>query len=162
MTRTVVDTSALIALLYPDDEYNRRAATLLHETAEDGALLINSIVYAELAADDHFGSPEELDSFLADTGIELATVPREAQFVAGEAFRRYLERRGDGFQCSECGTETVFDCPACEATISARQRLASDFLIGAHAETEDRLLTFDRGFFRDYFEVECRSIKEES
>lgn len=160
MTRTVVDTSALIALLYPDDTHNRRATELLHDAAEDGVLLIDPIVYAELAADAHFGSREQLDAFLDDTGIVLENVPRTAQFEAGVAFQTYLERRGNELQCSECGHETTFDCPSCGATISARRHLASDFLIGAHATTADALLTFDEGFFRDYFDVEVRTVRE--
>lgn len=160
MTRTVVDTSALIALLYPDDEHNRRAASLLRAAAEDGALVINALVYGELAADSHFESRAELDDFLEETGIVLESVPRSAQFEAGEAFQRYLDRRGDQLQCPKCGREATFSCPGCGAMITARQHLASDFLIGAHATAADALLTFDAGFFRDYFDVEVRTVLE--
>ncbi|MFC7157912.1 type II toxin-antitoxin system VapC family toxin [Halomarina halobia] len=159
MTRTVVDTSALIALLSPDDEHNRAAATLLREAAEEGALLVNPVVYAELAADPFFGSRSDLDDFLDDTGIAVEELPRAAQFEAGKAFQRYLDRRGEELQCSECGHETTFQCPDCDASITARQHVAADFLIGAHAATVDALLTFDRGFYRDYFDVTCRTVR---
>jgi predicted nucleic acid-binding protein len=160
MTTTVVDTSALLALLYPDDEHNERAADLLQRAAEDGKLAINSVVYAELAADDTFGSREELDYFLSDTGIAVESLDREVSFRAGEAFQRYLSRRGDSLQCPACGTETTFTCPECGTEITARQHIAADFLIGAHAETADRLLTFDSGFYRDYFDVPVRTVSE--
>lgn len=159
MTRTVVDTSALVALLYPDDTHNEAAASLLHDAAERGALLINPIVYAELAADSFFDTPEALDAFLEDTGIVVESFPRSAQFDAGAAFQTYLDRRGDGLQCTECGHRTTYACPECRAAVTARQHIASDFLIGAHAETADALLTFDAGFFRDYFDVDCLSIR---
>lgn len=158
--RTVVDTSALIALLYPDDAHNERAATLLRAAAEEGALVVNPVVYAELAADSYFGSPDELDAFLDDTGIGVEEIPHEARFAAGEAFGTYLGRRGEALQCSECGHRTTYECPECGATITSRQHVAADFLIGAHAETAGTLLTFDAGFYRDYFDVECRTVRE--
>lgn len=159
MTRTVVDTSALLALLYPNDDHNRRASTLLRDAAESGSLLINPIVYAELAADPFFGSARELDAFLDDIGLVVEDAPREAVFAAGEAFQTYLERRGDGLQCSECGHHTTVPCPECGASVTARQHIAADFLIGAHAATADALLTFDAGFHRDYFDVSCHAIR---
>ena len=159
MTRTVVDTSAVLALLYPDDDHNRRASNRVHEAAQKGALRINPIVYAELAADQFFSSPEELDAFLNDTGIILEELPREAVFVAGESFQRYLQRRGDELQCPSCGDANVYDCPSCGESITARQHIAAGFLIGAHAERADALLTFDQGFFRDYFDVDCIEIQ---
>ena len=159
--RTVVDTSALLALLYPDDAHNERAAELLHDAAEQGALLVNSVVYAELSADDFFESADAVDTFLADTGIRLDDLRREALFAAGEQFQAYLSRRGDELQCPSCGCETLFECPDCGDAISARQHIAADFLIGAHAECDaDALLTFDDGFYRDYFDVECRSVRD--
>lgn len=161
MMQTVVDTSALIALLYPDDAHNDRAATLLREAAEDGTLSVNPIVYAELAADPFFDSVDALDAFLEDTGIVVENVSLEITFAAGEAFRTYLDRRGEELQCSECGHETTYACPECNGSIAARQHIASDFLIGAHAETAGVLLTFDHGFFRDYFDVEIRTVSEQ-
>ncbi|WP_231185879.1 type II toxin-antitoxin system VapC family toxin [Haladaptatus sp. DYF46] len=159
MTRTVVDTSALLALLYPNDEHNRRASTLLRNAAEAGSLLVTPIVYAELAADPFFDSARDLDAFLADIGVVIEDAPREAVFEAGEAFRTYLERRGEELQCSECGHRTTYPCPDCGASVTARQHIAADFLIGAHAATADVLLTFDAAFHRDYFDVECESIR---
>lgn len=158
MTRTVVDTSALVALLSPDDVHNEAAASLLYDAAERGALLVNPVVYAELAADPFFDTSEALDAFLDDTGIVVEAIPRSAQFDAGTSFQTYLDRRGDGLQCSECGHQTTYVCPECEAEITARQHVASDFLVGAHAELNDALLTFDSGFYREYFDVECLSI----
>ena len=158
MTRTIVDTSVLLALLYPDDEHNESASSLLHDTAEIGALLINPIVYAELAADSFFETAADIDAFLDDTGIVLTPFPDEALFAAGDAFATYLERRGSALQCPECGRETTLECPDCNTTITARQHIAADFLIGAHAERADELLTFDSGFYRDYFDVTCRTV----
>lgn len=153
MTRTVVDTNVLLGLLYPDDSHNERAASALQEAYQRGALLVNSVVYAELAADDCFATPAELDTFLRDTGIAIEELSADARFAAGEAFQTYLDRRGDGLQCSECGTEATYECRECGAGITARQHIAADFLIGAQAGYQaDALLTFDQGFYRDYFD----------
>ena len=83
-------------------------------------------------------------------------------FGAGKAFEQYLERRGEELQCPECGHETVFDCPNCEASITARQHVPADFIIGAHATSDcDRLLSFDAGFFRDYFDIEMLTVEQD-
>lgn len=157
---TVVDTSALLALLYPDDVQNDRAAHLLQAASEAGKVAINRVVYSELAADATFDSRENLEYFLEDTGIAVATLTNDVAFRAGEAFSTYLDRRGETLQCPTCGTETTFDCPSCGTEITARQHVAPDFLIGAHAESTGRLVTFDDGFYRDYFDVELWTVSD--
>lgn len=150
---TVVDTSALLALLYDEGRETDVSESLASEAAE-GPLVINPVVYAELAADATFGDQEALDYFLDDLGITVETPGKEADFQAGTAFQEYLHRRGDALECPSCGAESIFECPDCGAHIGARQHIAADFLIGAHAEESGRLLTFDSDFYRGYFDIE--------
>lgn len=157
---TVVDTSAILALLYPDDEHNERATELLQDASEAGRLAINPVVYAEVAGDSTFDSREELDYFLSDTGIAIDSIEDAVAFRAGESFSTYLSRRGDTLECPSCGRETTVECQDCERELSARQHTAADFLIGAHGESADRLLTFDGGFYRDYFDVDIQSVSK--
>ena len=160
--KTVVDTSGLVALLYPGNEHNRRAAMLLRDAYANGALVIGPIVYVELAADRFFEDTDALNGFLADTGIDVEEPSREASFGAGKAFQRYLDRRGEKLQCSVCGTEAIFECPDRGTLITARQHVPADFVIGAQAEHDaDGLLTFDQGFYRDYFDVDVQAVREE-
>lgn len=159
--KTAVDTSALYALLYPDDRHNRQASTLLGEAYEQGAVVISPPVYIELAAGSGFTSKANLDGFLSDTGIDVEKLSSAARFLAGEAFQEYLSRRGDALQCSKCGERSTFECPSCGDEITARQHVPADFVIGAHAEQQaDELVTFDSGFYRDYFEVDVATIGE--
>lgn len=157
---TVVDTSVLLALLYSDDDHNDRAATLLIDAAEAGKLAINPVVYGELAADETFTDRENLDYFCSDTGLVVESVSQDVAFRAGDAFETYLSRRGDALQCPRCGAETTVRCPDCDTKLAPRQHIAADFLIGAHAEAAGQLLTFDEGFYRDYFDVELRTVVE--
>lgn len=158
--KTIVDTSALIALLYPDDEHNERASELLGEAHSQGALVVNPTTYAELSAGSSFKSADELDAFFDDTGVRVEEADRRTLYRAGEAFQEYLDDRGEELQCPRCGEKAVFECPSCGNEISARQHLPSDFVIGAHAEEQaDVILTFDTGFFEAYFDVEARGVK---
>lgn len=160
--RTAIDTSALIALLYPDDRHNQRASELLHRADSEGGLFIAPIVRTELAADPFFGDESALDEFLDGTGLVTDAPSSTVYFEAGKAFERYIERRGEELQCPECGHETVFDCPDCGAPIAARQHVPADFIIGAHAAADcDRLLSFDAGFFRDYFDIGILTVTED-
>ncbi|MFB6176477.1 MAG: PIN domain-containing protein [Halobaculum sp.] len=151
MTTTAVDTNALLALLH-DDTHADDAETALREAYRRGRLVVTPIVYSELAANGTFDDTNALDRFLTDTSISVADPSREALFRAGTAFDTYTDRRPDGLQCPECGTERVATCPDCDHEFSPRQHIAADFLVGGHATVDaDELLTFDQGFYESYF-----------
>jgi len=151
----VVDSSALFAYLYRDDPHAEAARQALESTYRRERLVVNEIVYAELAADPGLDGGDDVDQFLADTGIDLESPSRAAMAAAGDAFQTYLSRRGDGQQCPECGTDVRANCPSCGVEITARQHLAPDFLVGAHAAVDaGAVVTFDAGFYRSYFDVD--------
>ncbi len=54
--------------------------------------------------------------------------------------------------CPACGTQVEITCRACGRELTVRQHILTDFLIGAHAQTQaDQLLSHDRDFIRRYF-----------
>ena len=148
---TAVDTNAFLALLY-DDEHADASETALRRAYRDGAVVVAPVVYAELAADGRFESAADLDRFLADFSVDVVDLSREARFAAGECFREYVDRRPDGIQCPACGEKRSVECDACGESLSPRQHVAADFLIGAHAAVDcDGLVSFDGGFYSTYF-----------
>lgn len=150
--RTAIDTNALLAVLYDDDDHADASEAVLRSAYREGRLEITPIVYAELAADGGFDAAAELDRFIEDMSIRLVEPSREALFLAGEAFRRYTERRPDGLQCPSCGAKRTASCEECGADLAPRQHVAADFLVGGHATADaDALVSFDSGFYGTYF-----------
>lgn len=148
---TAVDTNALIALLY-EDAHTDRSEAELRRVYQEGRVVITPIVYAELAADGHFETESDLDQFLEDLSIQLVEPSREALFRAGERFQQYTERRPDHLQCPRCGANQSVRCPECGESLTPRQHIAADFLIGGHATVDgDALVSFDAGFYESYF-----------
>lgn len=148
---TAVDTNALLAILY-EDEHTEASEGALRHAYRAGRVVVPPVVYAEFAADGHFETADELDSFLEDFSIDVAEPSREARFEAGRQFQRYTSRRPDGLQCPSCGAKRVVECKECGATLSPRQHVAADFLIGGFANVDaDSLVSFDRGFYSTYF-----------
>jgi predicted nucleic acid-binding protein len=91
-----------------------------------GPLLINEVIYAELAV--RYERIEDLEIFIENAGLQVAALPREALFLAGKVFTRY--RRSGG----------------------SRTGVLPDFFIGAHAAVQDMpLLTRNVGRYRTYF-----------
>ncbi len=102
------------------------SATALATAAEEGPLVINPIVYAEVSIG--YDSIEEVDAFLPAEDYSRQPLPYSAGFLAGKAFLRY--RRAGG----------------------AKRSPLPDFYIGAHAAVAGyRLLTRDVARYATYF-----------
>lgn len=123
---TAVDTNILIDIWHDDQTNRRHSLDLIRRAYDAGAIVVSSVVYAELAS----AIPDRttLDNALDFASITVSHVDSEAAFEAGRRWRRYHQRGGP------------------------RTRIITDFLIGAHALLKaDRFITRDRGFFSTYF-----------
>jgi predicted nucleic acid-binding protein len=124
---TAVDTSVLLDVLRPNANFVDRSLASLETSATLGPVVLCDPVYAELAA--NFERMHELDAFLADARIRRESPNANALFLSGRTWRAYRSAGG------------------------SRERIISDFVVGAHARVQaGRLVTRDRGFYRRYFE----------
>lgn len=123
---TLVDTNVLLDLVTNDPVWTDWSIEQLEAANLAGPLLINDIIYAELAV--RYERIEALDSFIEEAGLTHVPLPRAALFLAGKAFTHH--RRVGG----------------------SRTGVLPDFLIGAHAAVQALpVLTRDIGRYRTYF-----------
>lgn len=123
---SAVDTSVIIDVVTADPVHGPSSRELLRHSSNEGALIICEVVYAEIAP--QFASRGQLEQVLDKLGIRLSNGGDIVAYLAGQKWGEY--RRAGG----------------------TRTRLVADFLIGAHAAVHaQRLLTRDRGFYRQYF-----------
>ena len=125
---TAVDTDILVDLVLPDPSHATTSKAHLDLVYREGALIINEVVYAELAA--QFPSQDSLDEFLGRTSIRLEPSQREALHAASQAWLVYTGRRSRGLQCPHCDQIQSVTCPGCGNSIEPRQHILADFLIG--------------------------------
>jgi predicted nucleic acid-binding protein len=126
MPDVLVDSNVLLDVLTEDRAWFARSATRLAALAEDHALVINPIIYAEVSIG--FDRIEDLDVALAADVFRREDLPWEAAFLAGKCYLKY--RRAGG----------------------TRRAPLPDFYIGAHAAVRGiPLLTRDGGRYRGYF-----------
>ena len=123
---TAVDTSVLLDIFLPDDQYGEQSKRRLRAAYDAGAIIVCDIVYAELAA--MFRDRAALDGALQAINVSASPIDSSIAYEAGLRWKRYRDAGGP------------------------RKRIISDFLIGAHASmAADAFLTRDRGFFSTYF-----------
>ena len=123
---TLVDSNVLVDILANDPAWVGWSANALEARSSQGALLVNEIVYAELAVKST--SKTELDSALSGLGVEFERTPQEALYLAGKVYGSYRSAGGN------------------------RSTLLPDFFIGAHAQVAGLpILTRDTRRYRTYF-----------
>jgi len=123
---TLVDSNVIIDYLNLDGEWADWSAAMLSKAAEQGAVAINPVIYAEVSAT--YSSIEDVETALPHEYFVRATLPWEAAFLAGRSYREYRRRGG------------------------AKRSPLPDFYIGAHAAvTGMTLLTRDARRYRTYF-----------
>ncbi|TCO43829.1 hypothetical protein EV646_11121 [Kribbella antiqua] len=123
---TLVDACVILDLTTNDPKWADWSESALAQAADEGPLVINPIVYAEVSVD--FTSIEELDEVLDDADLRREPLPFEAGFLAGKAYLTYRRRGGH------------------------RRSPLADFYIGAHAAIAGhRLLTRDAARYTTYF-----------
>lgn len=125
---TAVDTNVLVDILEPDPAYGAASGDALTRCLAEGTVVACDVVWAEVAT--VYGAKQaELLTALETLGIVYSEVAQEAALEAARHWHAYRSRGG------------------------SRQRIAADFIVGAHALVQcDRLLTRDRGFYRGGFE----------
>lgn len=123
---TLVDSCVLLDVLTNDPTWAKWSDEALAEARDQGATVINPIIYAEVAGG--FDTIEELDEALPASELPRLDLPYAAGFVASKAFLAYRRRGGE------------------------KRVPLPDFYIGAHAAVAGfRLLTRDASRFRTYF-----------
>lgn len=86
-----VDTNLLSDIIHADPQWEPWAEARVLEYF--GELLINPIIYAELAC--RAASVKEMEQVLAPFELEYLDLPKEALFLAEQAFVQYRQRGGN-------------------------------------------------------------------
>lgn len=121
-----VDSNVILDVITADSHWASWSATQLAQALDAGPVLINAVVYAEIAF--ACEAIEAVDALLPQHLYAYRPIPREASFLAAMAHADYRKRGGQ------------------------RSMILPDFLIGAHALLESTgLLTRDERRYRQAF-----------
>jgi predicted nucleic acid-binding protein len=122
----LADSNVLLDVITADRQWSCWSQAALDEWSRRGPVLINPVIYAELAP--AYDTLEKLDTAIDAVDLEFHDIPRSALFLASRAYLQYRRRGG------------------------TRRSVLPDFFVGAHAAVLDiPLLTRDTHRYRAYF-----------
>jgi len=123
---TLVDSCVLIDVLADDPRWAEWSLSQLETCAQQGPLVINPIILAEISP--RFERAADLEAALQGLPLQRDALPWDAAFLAGQAFKVYRQLQG------------------------SKTSPMPDFYIGAHALINGwQLLTRDVARYRSYF-----------
>lgn len=123
---TLVDSNVLLDVATNDPAWAEWSLKALEAASLQGPLLINMVVYAELAV--RYEKIDDLEDFLARADVKLVEMPKSSLFLAAKVFGAYRKSGG------------------------LKTNVLPDFFIGAHAATLGvPLVTRDLRRYRTYF-----------
>ena len=123
---TAVDTNVLLDVFRTDSQFHSRSREWLRRAYNLRAVIVCDLVYAGLVP--AFPSRASLDAALREMGAALYPIDSSIAYEAGLRWKQYRLSGGP------------------------RERILTDFLIGAHAVAlADSFLTRDRGVYSAYF-----------
>lgn len=123
---TLVDSNVILDVASENAEWTDWSASMLATAAQNGRLVINPLIYAEVSCG--FERIETLDHAVPPEYFAREALPWSAAFLAGKVFLKYRRRGG------------------------SRPAPLPDFYIGAHAAIAGyTLLTRDARRYRTYF-----------
>lgn len=144
---SALDTNVIADILF-NTQYANEAINCLEHYKSIGCLLINEIVYSEIAC--IFQKTEDLERFLKENDIIFKNTSQKGLIKASKEWKQYLKRRK--IICSHCGQKIITQCNKCSNEIKIKQHLMPDFIIGAFAFCDcDHIITRDTGYYKTYF-----------
>ena len=126
---TAIDTNILVDIFEPDPVFGPSSKAALKRCLQEGSIVACAIVWAEVVT--VYGEKkEEAVNAMNQMGVKYSAITLESALEAANCWYAFRKQN------------------------KARDRIAADFLIGGHAHIQsERLLTRDRGFYRNYFKL---------
>lgn len=126
MTDVLVDSNVILDIVTEDPQWFQWSSENLAQCANQGTLIINPMIYAEVSI--AFEQISALDAILPAEYFRRDPLPWDAAFLTGRSYLQYRRRGGE------------------------RRSPLPDFYIGAHAVAAGiSLLTRDAKRYRTYF-----------
>ena len=92
MNGVLVDSCVLLDLFTDDPRWANWSESVLDTLGQTNTLYINTIIYTEISIG--FSRIEVLDDAIAQLGIKVLEIPREALFLTGKIFLKYRRNKG--------------------------------------------------------------------